>query len=107
MGWIRERRGVPKFHVQLSTPRELVSADIGQPKGVVVDTAMLPVDFLAWQPDSQEVAPADEAVPLGPVHEGVSRGPVDERADANVQPVLDQDVHRVLGPDSGGGRMMT
>ena len=55
--------------------------------------------FFTWHPVSEEILVADKRVALAAVHEGEAGGPVDEGADANIQPVLDQDVHCVLRPE--------
>ena len=56
------------------------------------------ITFLTWHSVAEEVGVADERVSLAAVHEGEAGGPVHQGADAHVQPVFDQDVHRVLGP---------
>ena len=55
--------------------------------------------FFTWHPVSEEILVADKRVALAAVHEGEAGGPIDEGADANIQPVLDQDVHCVLRPE--------
>ena len=57
------------------------------------------IPFLTWHSVAEEVGVAYERVTLAAVHEGEAGGPVDEGADANIQPVLDQDVHCVLRPE--------
>ena len=48
--------------------------------------------------DAEEEGGAGQPSRVLAPREPEARGPVGERAEAHVQPVLDQDVHRVLGP---------
>ena len=57
---------------------------------------------LTWHVDEEEVGGSHDPGEAGPgLAEGQAEadGPVDEGADAHVQPILDQNVDSVLGPE--------
>ena len=48
---------------------------------------------------TEEVAGTYETVGLSSVSQGESGGPIDQSPDANIQPILNQDIHRILRPN--------